>query len=157
MAAILPRAQGSQRAPPPPSSSSSLQQQNQVTSTPLETTDCTCVWSPSFYSCHPKDRSPHHAALIAKPCSHKFHMTGANKEAVFTSAIYPVALHPGSAQTKKAKMPISQFSPKSSFTAHFPSCSQKVVLLISLLLDADCGPPLWDTDGRGTPSAAGSR
>lgn len=55
-----------------------------------------------------------------------------------------VAIHLGSTQKERTKMPISQFLLGSGLTADFLSSCLTVHLLISLRLGADCDPLLLD-------------
>lgn len=53
----------------------------------------------------------------------------------------------GPAQREQAKTPISQGLPEKGSTTQFCCWNLRVQFIISLYLDADCDPQLWDIAG----------
>lgn len=103
----------------------------------------------STLTCHPRNRSPNHLALIAsRVCILESQRTIAYINAVFKWAWE----HSHSFISRLSAEGIDKnahfyFLSRRGLTAYFTSCYLGVHLLISLHLSDDCNLLFWDTDG----------
>lgn len=90
-----------------------------------------------------RDACPNHLTLIVSGvCIHRSHGTIANKGAFVNRHVRTLLCYPSRAQ-QNAHFTVF---PQKGFTVYFPSCLQRVWLLIILHLVVDSHLPIWDTD-----------